>query len=200
MSNDSIHVAYLDIINSLRNKIKEENNNWQQQILTLKDNIKQIKNANDRLLIDNQSLKQIITNLTNEVTSLQLLLREENEEKIERERVVEQVMVNLQTPITTLNRLRTIRESFLDSPPRRSVRESFLDSPPQRYTNVQFEEKLTKDSKCPICYEKMDLPMRIECGHHFCPNCLTKCRQHNERNCPVCRYPDALLSHTGPWN
>lgn len=47
---------------------------------------------------------------------------------------------------------------------------------------------MTTVSECPICYEKITLPYRLECFHSFCYLCIKRAYESNQ-SCPYCRHP-----------
>ena len=59
-----------------------------------------------------------------------------------------------------------------------------------------FTEPIPEELLCPVCYELLDAPHQIMCGHLFCKRCLIKVTgkpqiEVNERvKCPVCRSED----------
>ncbi|XP_059836494.1 E3 ubiquitin-protein ligase RNF114-like isoform X1 [Hypanus sabinus] len=42
---------------------------------------------------------------------------------------------------------------------------------------------------CPVCLEIFENPMRIECNHIFCSNCLSALQKPKKPICAVCRFP-----------
>ena len=53
------------------------------------------------------------------------------------------------------------------------------------------------DDTCTICQEEMGSPVRLECGHIFCEDCITAwCeRAPTDSTCPLCRSP--IVSRLG---
>ncbi|PKY14455.1 hypothetical protein RhiirB3_400307 [Rhizophagus irregularis] len=49
-----------------------------------------------------------------------------------------------------------------------------------------------EDHTCPICTFIYWKPIRLCCGHVFCVRCLIKSERKKMRNCPICRYEDAV--------
>nr|CDS28379.1 expressed protein [Hymenolepis microstoma] len=57
----------------------------------------------------------------------------------------------------------------------------------QEIQETRFEElkdEIFEIVKCPLCFEEMNLPTRLPCGHSFCFMCLGDLHQ---QLCPVCR-------------
>lgn len=48
------------------------------------------------------------------------------------------------------------------------------------------------DYLCPICQDISWKPIRLDCGHIFCVRCLVKAQARKIRDCPLCRYPNAV--------
>lgn len=51
-------------------------------------------------------------------------------------------------------------------------------------------EELQSELTCPVCLELFREPVILECGHHFCQLCITKCweaKSDELSNCPKCR-------------
>ncbi|XP_069089434.1 E3 ubiquitin-protein ligase TRIM39-like isoform X1 [Pleurodeles waltl] len=44
------------------------------------------------------------------------------------------------------------------------------------------------DFTCSMCSEDTRYPVAVDCGHHFCPSCITQCWGRREENfpCPIC--------------
>ncbi|CAI2174535.1 830_t:CDS:10 [Funneliformis geosporum] len=49
-----------------------------------------------------------------------------------------------------------------------------------------------EDHTCPICTLIYWKPIRLCCGHVFCITCLIQAERKGMRNCPICRYGDAI--------
>ena len=72
-------------------------------------------------------------------------------------------------------------------------------------SNLKFKEnRLSDNNDCPICFEMLIEPVKLECGHIYCFNCIDnlyrtdligrKCPQEGIEDdkssfrCPYCRY------------
>jgi len=57
-----------------------------------------------------------------------------------------------------------------------------------QYGRYATEEQLAaaESSDCPICQEKMRLPLVLHCQHMFCEDCVSEWFER-ERTCPLCR-------------
>jgi hypothetical protein len=53
------------------------------------------------------------------------------------------------------------------------------------------------DTECPACWHEFDDPVRLECGHRFCEDCIRPWLDGNN-SCPVCRR--ALYNPDRPSN
>ena len=52
---------------------------------------------------------------------------------------------------------------------------------------------------CTICQEDHNVPVRLDCGHIYCEECITSwCERSKNATCPLCRaaIPSALDPHT----
>ena len=56
----------------------------------------------------------------------------------------------------------------------------------RRVTPAELIEQGNPD--CPICYETMQAPIILACGHTFCEDCAQEWCDR-ERTCPLCRAP-----------
>ncbi|XP_040825748.1 E3 ubiquitin-protein ligase TRIM31-like [Ochotona curzoniae] len=53
----------------------------------------------------------------------------------------------------------------------------------------QFSTDLQKELICPICLDILQDPVIIKCGHNFCHDCITQCKEVSEDliQCPLCK-------------
>lgn len=54
---------------------------------------------------------------------------------------------------------------------------------------LEIQKKSTQeDDTCPICYDKMQNPIKLDCGHKFDNHCIRRLIViHNNDKCPLCR-------------
>lgn len=50
-----------------------------------------------------------------------------------------------------------------------------------------------EDHTCPVCTSIYWKPIRLCCGHVFCVRCIIKAERKGMRNCPICRFEDAMV-------
>jgi deltex-like protein len=55
-------------------------------------------------------------------------------------------------------------------------------------TDAASERNSPKEKECPICLEKLKSPLKTNCGHTFCKDCLEKALEYDPY-CPSCKTP-----------
>jgi len=48
------------------------------------------------------------------------------------------------------------------------------------------EEVLETGNQCPICQDALKSPLKLDCGHIYCDDCIGEWLER-ERTCPMCR-------------
>jgi hypothetical protein len=52
-------------------------------------------------------------------------------------------------------------------------------------TSKEFSTR-QKDGDCPTCWDELESPIRLNCGHRFCESCIIPWLEGND-SCPICR-------------
>ena len=65
--------------------------------------------------------------------------------------------------------------------------------------NLEFghystEEELAVTHDCPVCFDRVYMPVTLKCGHIFCEHCIYEWLD-KEKTCPVCRAEVENESH-----
>lgn len=87
---------------------------------------------------------------------------------------------NSSSPSRKRARKTPIKIKKMNSPPK--LDQLTLDSEPESQSNSQDENSYL----CPICYDTMLYPIKLDCKHTFCFLCV-KGAFHTTKTCPMCR-------------
>lgn len=69
----------------------------------------------------------------------------------------------------------------------------FFHLPVGKYASAEEVLELGEDG-CTICQEEHNHPVRLECGHIYCEECITSwCERNTAATCPLCRAPIQTL-------
>ena len=69
----------------------------------------------------------------------------------------------------------------------------FFHLPVGKYATQEELLELGEDG-CTICQEEHTAPVKLECGHIFCEECITSwCERNTAATCPLCRAPISTL-------
>ena len=65
----------------------------------------------------------------------------------------------------------------------------WFDLPIGKYASADEIVELGEDG-CTICHDEHTAPVRLECGHIYCEECITAwCERTAAATCPLCRAP-----------